>query len=68
MEYEKEVFVYIPTDATFEDVQQILIASRDSKPHLFAGLLNKKTLFITLNQVGFCENGMNNNELMNLRS
>ena len=26
MEYEKEVFVYIPTDATFEDVQQILIA------------------------------------------
>ena len=55
MEYEKEVFVYIPTDATFEDVQQILIASGVVQtPHLFAGLLNKKTLFITLNQVGFC--------------
>ena len=24
MEYEKDVFVYIPTGATFEDVQQIL--------------------------------------------
>ena len=38
MEYEKEVFVYIPTDATFEDVQQILILKWSGTKHLIFSL------------------------------
>ena len=68
MEYEKEVFVYIPTDATFEDVQQILIASGVvQNTSSFRWVAEQKNFIHNIKSGRFLlENGMNNNELVNL--
>ena len=68
MDFEEEVFVYIPTNASFEDVQQILIESgvihNTSSFHWVAEQKN----YIRRIKSGryLLENGMNNNELVNL--
>ena len=68
MEYEKEVFVYIPTDATFQDVQQILIASGVvQNTSSFRWVAEQKNYIHRIKSGRFLlENGMNNNELVNL--
>ena len=68
MEYEKEVFVYIPTDANFEDVQQILIASGVvQNTSSFRWVAEQKNFIHNIKSGRFLlENGMNNNELVNL--
>ena len=68
MEYEKEVFVYIPTDATFEDVQQILISSGVvQNTSSFRWVAEQKNFIHRIKSGRFLlENGMNNNELVNL--
>lgn len=68
MEYEEEVFVYIPTNASFEDVQQILIESgvvRNTSS--FRWVAEQKNYIHRIKSGRFLlENGMNNNELVNL--
>ena len=68
MGYEKEVFVYIPTDATFEDVQQILISSGVViNTSSFRWVAEQKNYIHRIKSGRFLlENGMNNNELVNL--
>ena len=68
MEYEKEVFVYIPTDATFEDVQQILISSGVvQNTSSFRWVAEQKNFIHRIKSGRFLlENGMNNNDLVNL--
>ena len=68
MEYEKEVFVYIPTDANFEDVQQILISSGVvQNTSSFRWVAEQKNFIHRIKSGRFLlENGMNNNELVNL--
>ena len=68
MEYEKEDCVYIPTDATFEDVQQILIASGVvQNTSSFRWVAEQKNFIHNIKSGRFLlENGMNNNELVNL--
>lgn len=68
MEYEKEVFVYIPTDATFEDLQQILIASGVvQNTSSFRWVAEQKNFIQNIKSGRFLlKNGMNNNELVNL--
>ena len=68
MEYEKDVFVYIPSDATFEDVQQILISSGVvQNTSSFRWVAEQKNYIHRIKSGRFLlENGMNNNELVNL--
>lgn len=66
--YEKEVFVYIPTDANYEDVQQILISSGVMiNTSSFRWVAEQKNYINRIKSGRFLlENGMNNNELVNL--
>ena len=68
MEYEKEVFVYIPTYATFEDVQQILISSGVvQNTSSFRWVAEQKNYIHRIKSGRYLlENGMNNNDLVNL--
>ena len=68
MEYEKEVFVYIPTNSTFEDVQQILISSGVvQNTSSFRWVAEQKNYINRIKSGRFLlDNGMNNNELVNL--
>ena len=46
LKYEKEMYIYIPTDATFEDVQRILSESGVvQKTSSFHGLQSKKDTY-----------------------
>lgn len=68
MNFEKELFVYIPTNAAFEDVQQILVESgvvRNASS--FRWVAEQKNYIHRIKSGRYLlENGMNNNELVNL--
>ena len=68
LKFEKEMYIYIPTDATFEDVQRILSESGVvQKTSSFRWVAEQKR-YINRIKAGryLLKNGMNNNELVNL--
>ena len=68
LKYEKEMYVYIPTDATFEDVQRILSESGVvQKTSSFRWVAEQKRYIHRIKAGRYLlKNGMNNNELVNL--